>query len=230
MCDLTLGPTDAGRAVQDDEPDRGLESAAGSFLSLLPRPQLQHASSRGGSSRPAWRTFTAASWLLGYFRGSGPDGFAEAADPVLGDVNHVHPFREDNWPTQLQYLKQVAARRAPHRPHADRPCCLPGGLSSFQRGRLRNDPVFLPPTAGPAGCRVLRRRPASVPIRAPRSPERESLTGSGAAGIGDCIDPHIATKRSSPLSRRSSRQGRQALETRSPTRYSFAWRLWTWTW
>ena len=31
-----------------------------------------------------------------YFRGSGPDGFAEGAGPVLGDVNHVHPFREGN--------------------------------------------------------------------------------------------------------------------------------------
>ena len=46
----------------------------------------------------------------GYFRGSRPDGFAEGAGPVLGDVNHVHPFREGNGRTQLQYLKQLAAR------------------------------------------------------------------------------------------------------------------------
>ena len=46
----------------------------------------------------------------GYFRGLGPDGFAEGAGPVLGDVNHVHPFREGNGRTQLQYLKQLAAR------------------------------------------------------------------------------------------------------------------------
>ena len=45
----------------------------------------------------------------GYFRGSGPDGFAEGAGPVMGDVNHVHPFREGNGRTQLQYLKQLAA-------------------------------------------------------------------------------------------------------------------------
>ena len=45
-----------------------------------------------------------------YFRGSGPDGFAEGVGPVLGDVNHVHPFREGNGRTQLQYLKQLAAR------------------------------------------------------------------------------------------------------------------------
>ena len=45
----------------------------------------------------------------GYFRGLGPDGFSEGAGPVLGDVNHVHPFREGNGRTQLQYLKQLAA-------------------------------------------------------------------------------------------------------------------------
>ena len=45
----------------------------------------------------------------GYFRGSGPDGFAEGAGPVMGDVNHVHPFREGNGRTLLQYLKQLAA-------------------------------------------------------------------------------------------------------------------------
>ncbi|MCY4590980.1 MAG: Fic family protein [Alphaproteobacteria bacterium] len=46
----------------------------------------------------------------GYFRESGPDGFAERAGPVIGDVNHVHPFREGNGRTQFQYLKQLAAR------------------------------------------------------------------------------------------------------------------------
>ena len=45
-----------------------------------------------------------------YFRGSGPGGFAKGAGPVLGDVNHVHPFREGNGRTQLQYLKQLATR------------------------------------------------------------------------------------------------------------------------
>ena len=46
----------------------------------------------------------------GYFRRSGPDGFAVGAGAMLGDVNHVHPFREGNGRTQLQYLKQLAAR------------------------------------------------------------------------------------------------------------------------
>ena len=54
-----------------------------------------------------------------YFRGSEPDGFAEGAGPVLGDVNHVHPFREGNGRTQLQYLKQLAAR-AGHTPSTSR--------------------------------------------------------------------------------------------------------------
>ena len=40
----------------------------------------------------------------------GPDGFAEGAGPVLGDVNHVHPFREGDGRTQLQYLKRLATR------------------------------------------------------------------------------------------------------------------------
>ncbi|MYF08760.1 MAG: cell division protein, partial [Rhodospirillaceae bacterium] len=46
----------------------------------------------------------------GYFRGLRPDEFAAGAGTVLGDVNHVHPFREGNGRTQLQYLKQLAAR------------------------------------------------------------------------------------------------------------------------
>jgi len=45
-----------------------------------------------------------------YLQGLRPDSFAAAADPILGDVNHVHPFREGNGRTQLQYLKQLAAR------------------------------------------------------------------------------------------------------------------------
>lgn len=46
----------------------------------------------------------------GYFAGLGPDEFAGGAGPVLGDINHVHPFREGNGRMQLQYLKQLAAR------------------------------------------------------------------------------------------------------------------------
>ena len=44
----------------------------------------------------------------GYFRGLEPDVFAVGAGSILGDVNHVHPFREGNGRTQLQYLKQLA--------------------------------------------------------------------------------------------------------------------------
>lgn len=46
----------------------------------------------------------------GYFRGTEPHTLAEGVGPVLGDVNHVHPFREGNGRTQLQYLKQLAGR------------------------------------------------------------------------------------------------------------------------
>lgn len=48
----------------------------------------------------------------------------------------------------------------------------------------RNDPIFLPPTADPTGCCVLRRRLASVSIRARRSAKSENLTGSRAARSG----------------------------------------------
>ncbi len=71
-----------------------------------------------GGSRFQPRRFIAAGMAdvhrrivaAGYFRGSGPDGFVEGAGPLLGDVNHVHPFREGNGRTQLQYLKQLAGR------------------------------------------------------------------------------------------------------------------------
>ena len=46
----------------------------------------------------------------GHFLGLSPADFAVAAATVLGDVNHVHPFREGNGRTQLHYLKQFATR------------------------------------------------------------------------------------------------------------------------
>lgn len=50
----------------------------------------------------------------GYLLGSSRDDFAQEAGRTLGDVNHVHPFREGNGRTQLLYLQQLA-RRAGHR-------------------------------------------------------------------------------------------------------------------
>jgi cell filamentation protein len=35
--------------------------------------------------------------------------FAEQAAVIVGDINYIHPFREGNGRTQLQYLKQLAA-------------------------------------------------------------------------------------------------------------------------
>lgn len=43
-----------------------------------------------------------------------PEDFAREAGTILGDLNYVHPFREGNGRTQLQYLKQLA-ERAGHR-------------------------------------------------------------------------------------------------------------------
>lgn len=49
-----------------------------------------------------------------YFKGTTRDAFAREASVIIGDVNHVHPFREGNGRAQLQYLKQLA-ERAGHR-------------------------------------------------------------------------------------------------------------------
>lgn len=49
-----------------------------------------------------------------YFQGLGPDDFAKKIGKIIGDINYVHPFREGNGRTQLQYLKQLASR-AGHR-------------------------------------------------------------------------------------------------------------------
>lgn len=46
----------------------------------------------------------------GYLQGLKPDEFAKQAGKIVGDTNYVHPFREGNGRTQLQYLKQLANR------------------------------------------------------------------------------------------------------------------------
>lgn len=43
-----------------------------------------------------------------YLRGLAPREFAKEAGRIMGDVNYIHPFREGNTGTQLQYLKQLA--------------------------------------------------------------------------------------------------------------------------
>ncbi len=45
-----------------------------------------------------------------FLRGLTRADFAEAAGQIMGDVNYVHPFREGNGRTQLQYLEQLAAQ------------------------------------------------------------------------------------------------------------------------
>jgi cell filamentation protein len=43
-----------------------------------------------------------------FLRGLSPEDFANAAGPIIADVNYVHPFREGNGRTQLFYLQQLA--------------------------------------------------------------------------------------------------------------------------
>lgn len=43
-----------------------------------------------------------------FLRGLDSSSFAVKVAPIIGDVNYVHPFREGNGRTQLQYLKQLS--------------------------------------------------------------------------------------------------------------------------
>ena len=55
----------------------------------------------------------------GFHRALDPGAFAAAAAVTIGDLNHVHPFREGNGRTQLEYLRQLA-HRAGHALNLDR--------------------------------------------------------------------------------------------------------------
>jgi cell filamentation protein len=46
----------------------------------------------------------------GFLEGLPSEEFARRASIIIGDVNHIHPFREGNGRTQLHYLKQLAER------------------------------------------------------------------------------------------------------------------------
>lgn len=50
----------------------------------------------------------------GYFVGLSLDAFAAAVGTIIGDVNYIHPFREGNGRTQLQFLK-LLCEQAGHR-------------------------------------------------------------------------------------------------------------------
>ena len=45
-----------------------------------------------------------------YLSGLSPDDFSREAAEYIGDVNRLHPFREGNGRTQMQYLKQLGAQ------------------------------------------------------------------------------------------------------------------------
>jgi cell filamentation protein len=71
-----------------------------------------------GSSRFAQPTFirdqmeTAFARLLGapFLPGGDPDAFIVEAAEFLGDVNHIHPFREGNGRTQLIFMRLLGQR------------------------------------------------------------------------------------------------------------------------
>ncbi len=44
----------------------------------------------------------------GYLKNLPSEQFADLAGEILGDINYVHPFREGNGRTQMQYLKLLA--------------------------------------------------------------------------------------------------------------------------
>ncbi|WP_245582391.1 Fic/DOC family protein [Neorhizobium lilium] len=45
-----------------------------------------------------------------FMRGLDRPAFAAKVAAIIGDVNYVHPFREGNGRTQLQYLKQLSVK------------------------------------------------------------------------------------------------------------------------
>ncbi len=45
-----------------------------------------------------------------FLRGLSREEFAAKAGEIMGDVNYVHPFREGNGRTQLEYLRQLATQ------------------------------------------------------------------------------------------------------------------------
>jgi cell filamentation protein len=93
-----------------------------------------------------------------YFRGSTPKDFSERAGEIIGDINHVHPFREGNGRTQLQYLSQLAEKaghsidlrkiepkpwvkasiEANHGRYADMQVCIAGALEHRKKSRAED--------------------------------------------------------------------------------------------
>lgn len=61
------------------------------------------------------RRLVAADFLAGL----NLEAFAERAGEIIGDINYVHPFREGNGRTQLQYPR-LLAERAGHPPDLTR--------------------------------------------------------------------------------------------------------------
>jgi cell filamentation protein len=49
-----------------------------------------------------------------FLKGLSEQDFSEQAAKIIGDVNYVHPFREGNGRTQLEYLRQLASASGHH--------------------------------------------------------------------------------------------------------------------
>ncbi|MBI1492016.1 Fic/DOC family protein [Halocynthiibacter styelae] len=91
-----------------------------------------------------------------YLKGSTPDAFSETAGELIGDINHIHPFREGNGRTQMQYLKQLS-EKAGHDidlKSIDRDAWITASRQSHQadytglqtciRGALKTEPLHSP--------------------------------------------------------------------------------------
>jgi cell filamentation protein len=51
---------------------------------------------------------------LNYLKGLSPDEFSKNAGYYLGEINHIHPFREGNGRTQREFINQLAHNNSYH--------------------------------------------------------------------------------------------------------------------
>ncbi len=71
-----------------------------------------------------------------YLRGLSRPDYAAATAQIIGDVNYVHPFREGNGRTQMEYLRQLTAQAG----HLLNPSALdPGGWISASKASNLGD-------------------------------------------------------------------------------------------
>lgn len=71
-----------------------------------------------------------------FLAGLPPEAFAKEVGEIIGDVNYVHPFREGNGRTQLEYFRQLG-RRAGHHVNPDQ--LDPAGWQEASRRAMNGD-------------------------------------------------------------------------------------------